>query len=47
MDYFSRLWNEVMIWAGNMSQKEWLVVAGIAVVIGFFLMRGIGSRATY
>ncbi|MFO0913553.1 MAG: hypothetical protein U0795_11395 [Pirellulales bacterium] len=45
--YFERLWAEVLVWATTMSMNDWMVVAGIVVAVGFFAMRGMGSRSAY
>jgi hypothetical protein len=42
-DIFSR----VMHWINNIDSQDWLLVLVAAVVLGFFMLRGFGSRSNY
>jgi hypothetical protein len=32
---------------GSLDREEWIVVMATSVVIGYFFLRGFGSRANY
>ena len=32
---------------GGMDRGQWMIVFAIVVIVGFFCMRGFGSRANY
>jgi hypothetical protein len=36
-----------MRWFNGLDKQEWLLVLIAAVVIGFFALRGFGSRSNY
>ena len=37
----------VMGWALSLNRQEWLIVLVAVSVLGFFCMRGYGSRSNY
>jgi hypothetical protein len=39
--------NNVMRTVLHMDSEQWLLVSGIAVVLGAIFLRGYGSRTTY
>ncbi|MHB1038400.1 MAG: hypothetical protein ACYC35_28340 [Pirellulales bacterium] len=41
------LYNSIMRSLDRLSAQEWLLVFGIVVIIGFFCLRGFGSRSNY
>jgi len=41
------LYRETMRLINHMSTQQWLLVATIALVIGLFCMKGLGSRSSY
>jgi hypothetical protein len=48
MNYsFSSAWNEFAHLAGRLDQQTWLVVCAIAMIVGYFCLRGFGSRNNY
>lgn len=42
-----QVYYSVMQSLDHFSRREWLAVLAVVVVIGFFCMRGFGSRTTY
>jgi hypothetical protein len=36
-----------MHWVNTIDSQDWLLVLVAAVVIGFFMLRGFGSRTNY
>jgi hypothetical protein len=45
--FVSELKRETMEFIIGMDRNEWFVAFGILVLIGFFCMRGFGSRTSY
>jgi hypothetical protein len=45
--YVSELKRETMQFIVGMDRNEWFVAFGLLVLIGFFCMRGFGSRTSY
>ena len=45
--YFTELKRQTMEFIVGMDRNEWFVAFGILVLIGFFCMRGFGSRTQY
>ena len=41
------LYTRAMHWVDNIDRQDWLLVLVAAVVVGFFLLRGFGSRSNY
>ena len=39
--------SDLMRYVERMGSSEWLIVAFIGIVIGFFCLRGYGSRSNY
>jgi hypothetical protein len=37
----------IMSWTLTLDRKEWLIILVVVTVIGFFCMRGYGSRNNY
>ena len=46
-NYLSEAWRELMLVIMQMERDHWLIVFGVLVTIGFFCMRGFGSRTSY
>jgi len=44
---FNSVWNEFAYLAGQLDQQAWLVICAIAMVVGYFCLRGFGSRNSY
>lgn len=40
-------YNAMMSWALSLNRQEWLIVLVAVTVLGFFCMRGYGSRNNY
>ena len=43
----SEIVNRAMRWVNNIDSQDWLIVLVVAVVLGFFMLRGFGSRSNY
>jgi len=41
------LYTRAMHWVNTIDSQDWLAGAVAAVVIGFFMLRGFGSRTNY
>jgi len=41
------LWREVMRVVNSMGTQEWVLVLVGVIVVGFFCLRGFGSRSQY
>ncbi len=41
------LFRMIMHWINCMTTQQWLLVTAIGLGIGFFCMRGLGSRSSY
>jgi hypothetical protein len=41
------LYTRAMHWVNTIDSQDWLLVLVAAVVIGFFMLRGFGSRTNY
>ena len=44
---FSDMWHQFTRMAGGMDQQSWLVICAVGMVIGYFALRGFGSRNSY
>jgi hypothetical protein len=44
---FYQCYKATMNWAMGLNRHEWLVMLALVTVIGFFCMRGFGSRNNY
>ena len=42
-----RLLNKALYYVNHMDQQDWLLALAVVVVIGFYCMRGFGSRSSY
>ncbi len=42
-----RVWNRIVDAGGNLDRQEWILVFVCVVIIGFFCLRGFGSRSSY
>ncbi len=40
-------YNSFMRTLDHLSAQEWLLVFGFVVIVGFFCLRGFGSRSNY
>lgn len=36
--------HQIWLWFSSLSQEEWMIVLGAASLIGFLVVRGLGSR---
>lgn len=43
----NELYRSAMRWMNTMDQQDWLILAASCVALGFFLLRGMGSRSSY
>jgi hypothetical protein len=43
INYFNHLMN----WLENMGQREWFAVLAVVILVGYFSLRGFGSRSNY
>lgn len=34
-------------WVITMDQQDWLILAVVCVILGVFMLRGMGSRSSY
>ena len=41
------LYIRAMHWVNNIDSQNWLLVLVAAVVLGFFMLQGFGSRSKY
>ena len=41
------VYRDLMRYADHLSIQHWLVILLVAVVLGFFCLRGFGSRSNY
>jgi hypothetical protein len=46
-DYFHQLERETMSIVVQMERNHWLILLGVLMAVGFFCMRGFGSRTSY
>ena len=44
---FTNWISELYELSGGLTRQNWMIVLGIVVVVGFFCMRGFGSRTNY
>ena len=42
-----RIWNDVLCYIERLGAQEWTLILAAVVVLGFFCMRGFGSRSEY
>lgn len=45
--YFNDLYRDTMRLLMQMEREHWVIAFGVLVVVGFFCMRGFGSRTSY
>lgn len=43
-DSVSGVVQQVWIWFSSLSQEEWMIVLGAASLVGFLVVRGLGTR---
>jgi hypothetical protein len=43
----AHLWKEVVRYTAHFSAQEWLLLLLAVIVVGFFCLRGFGSRSNY
>jgi hypothetical protein len=43
----SDIYNHAMRWVNSIDSQDWLMVLVAAVVLGFLMLRGFGSRSNY
>ncbi len=43
----ANLWKDLLRLIDKMGPQEWLLVLVGAIIVGFFCMRGFGSRSQY
>jgi hypothetical protein len=41
------IWGEVSRYINHMGTNQWLIVAVVAIVVGFVCMRGLGTPSSY
>jgi hypothetical protein len=46
-EVMSDIFNHAMRWVNSIDSQDWLIVLVVAVVLGFFMLRGFGSRSNY
>jgi hypothetical protein len=47
MKTMGEIYNQVMHWVARMDTQDWLLTLVGALVVGFLLLQGFGSRAKY
>lgn len=45
--FFHKCSHSTMQWVLSLDRQEWLIVLLVVTVLGFFCMRGYGSRSNY
>ena len=43
----TRYWRELVHYVDGMGTQEWMLALVVVIVLGFFCMRGFGSRSNY
>jgi hypothetical protein len=46
-DAMHNLYNEAWSWMNHLDRQEWLLILIGAVAVGFWSLRGFGSRSNY
>jgi hypothetical protein len=47
LEHMHDLYMRAMHWINTIDSQDWLMVLVAAVVLGFFMLRGFGSRSNY
>jgi hypothetical protein len=45
--FVSKAYSDVVRWVNRLDRQGWFLVLCCAVVVGFFCLRGFGSRSDY
>jgi hypothetical protein len=47
MEHLNRIFQHIMVYADRLSPQHWVLVLAGMVVVGWFCLRGFGSRSHY